>query len=198
MPRRIDVYERKAQFAEAVWKVARDKGIGAVSVRTVAAEAGLAVGSLRHVFPTRTGLLQFSAELMVQRATERIRSAPRTGDLRTDAVALLLHLLPLEPDSRTEMEVNVTLVAEAPGTPELVPVRDEAYRALLGLTRSLVASLAPGLDEAATDRSARRLHALVDGLALHLITDPDGTDPSWAVRILRDEVDRVGAAAASS
>lgn len=61
MPRRIDLDERREHLAQAVWTIIRERGIGAVSVRVVAAEAGVAVGSLRHVFPTRTELLQFSA-----------------------------------------------------------------------------------------------------------------------------------------
>lgn len=51
VPRTIDRDARKEQLAEAVWRVVRERGIGAVSVRTVAEEAGVVVGSLRHVFP---------------------------------------------------------------------------------------------------------------------------------------------------
>ncbi|UOQ59775.1 TetR family transcriptional regulator [Leucobacter rhizosphaerae] len=199
MPRRIDLEQRKAQLAEAVWRTILERGIGAVSVRTVADAAGIAVGSLRHVFPTRTELLSFSAELMVQRATDRIVAAPRSGDPERDAVALLSHLLPLEPDSRAELEVNIALIAEAPATPELVPIRDQAARAILGLCRRLVESLAPGLPATRAALESRRLHALLDGLALHILAetetesaDAEAPDPrDWAVRILREEIARI-------
>ena len=39
MPRTIDHDARRAELAEAVWRVILHRGIGAVSVRTVAAEA---------------------------------------------------------------------------------------------------------------------------------------------------------------
>ena len=207
MPRRIDLDQRKAQLAEAVWGIIRERGIGAVSVRSVADAAGVAVGSLRHVFPTRTELLSFSAELMVHRATERILAAPRSGDPARDAVLLLSHLLPLEPDSRAELEINIALIAEAPATPELIPIRDQAARAIYGLCHRLVAALAPGLNEVRVDLEARRLHALVDGLALHILAEPrDGaaadrdweSEPhvapgrgSWGVQVLREEIDRI-------
>ena len=130
MPRKIDRDQRKAQLAEAVWRIILARGVGAVSVRSVAEEAGVAVGSLRHVFPTRAELLEFSAELMVQRARERIRALPRSEDHQQYALDVLLQLLPLEPDSRAELEVNIALIAEAPALPELVTIRNHAYQQL--------------------------------------------------------------------
>ena len=213
MPRRIDIDQRKAHLAEAVWSIILERGIGAVSVRTVADAAGVAVGSLRHVFPTRTELLAFSAELMVQRATDRILAVPRSGDAALDAVALLSHLLPLDPDSRAELEVNIALIAEAPATPELLPIRDHAAQAILGLCHRLVGALSPELPSARAELEARRLHAMVDGLALHILAEPGresasgsergtrarpnreadlGPEPdTWAVQILREEIARI-------
>ncbi len=191
MPRRIDLDERRQQLAEAVWATIRHRGIGAVSVRTVAAEAGVAVGSLRHVFPTRGELLQFSAELMVRRATERIADTPRTGDATTDALALLSHVLPLEPDSRAELEVNIALFAEAPALPELTTVRDHAHAQLRMLCAHVVSLVGPDLDPRRADAEARRLHALVDGLALHLLVEDPGSGRARALGTLREELDRI-------
>lgn len=142
MPSRIDRDSRKAQLAEAVWRVIGARRIGAVSVRSVALQAGVVVGSLRHVFPTRAELLEFSAELMVKRATERIRAVPEVEDPQQYALQALRHLLPLEADSRAELEVNVALIAESPALPELVPIRDHAYRQLPEVCTRLVGLLA--------------------------------------------------------
>ena len=188
MPRTIDRDARKAQLAEAVWRVIVERGIGAVSVRTVAAEAGVAVGSLRHLFPTRTELLEFSAELMVDRATARILALP-VGDPREHALDVLRQLLPLTPDSRAELEVNIALIAEAPALPGLARIRDEADRALAGACLGLVERLAGRVADDALRQEALRLHALVDGLAVHLLVR--GGDPGWALAVLRDEVDRL-------
>jgi len=191
MPRRIDLDERRSLLAHAVWTTISERGIGAVSVRVVAAAAGVAVGSLRHVFPTRTELLQFAAELMVERAEQRIRDTARTGDEIADALALLRHVLPVEPDSRAELEVNIALIAEAPALPELIPIRDRTYRALESLCDAIVARLSPGRAEPERTLQARRLYALIDGLALHLLIDPSGGDPEEALRILRAELERI-------
>ena len=193
VPRRIDLDQRREHLAHAVWTIIRERGIGAVSVRVVAAEAGVAVGSLRHVFPTRTELLQFSAELMLSRATGRIRSTPLTGDVVADALSLLRHVLPLEPESRAELEVNLALIAEAPAVPELAPIRDQTYQQLMFLCEGIVQMLAPERDPAIRTEEARRLYALVDGLALHLLMEPADSDGEWTLRILRGEIARIGA-----
>ena len=184
-----------------MWETIRQRGIGAVSVRTVAAEAGVAVGSLRHVFPTRSELLQFSAELMARRATERIIATELTGDPETDALALLSHLLPLEADSRAELDVNLALIAEAPALPELIPIRDRTHAEIQTMCERVVALLAPGLPASITSREAVRLFALIDGLALHLRGQAAETGTDWAIEILRDEIRRIrrlGAAPAGS
>lgn len=191
MPRRIDHDQRKAQLAEAVWRIIRERGVGAVSVRLVAEEAGVAVGSLRHVFPTRAELLEFSAELMVQRATERILALPRCEDHQQYALAVLLQLLPLEPDSRAELEVNIALIAEAPALPKLVTIRSHAYQQLLEACTQLVELLVQQPRDENILRRARRLHALIDGLAIHLLMQSPSEDSTWAVDILRDELARI-------
>jgi len=190
MPRTIDLDARRVQLAEAVWRVIRERGIGAVSVRTIAAEAGVVVGSLRHVFPTRSELLEFSARLMIDRATERIRSIAPTGDARDDAIAVLRELLPLTPDTRAELEVNLALIAETPALPQLAAIRDEADAGLRALCEALVERLRGEADPVAVER----LFALLDGLALHLLTRSADADRERALRVLRDEVDALAAA----
>lgn len=195
MPRTIDLDERRAELAEALWQVIRERGIGAVSVRTVAAQAGLAVGSLRHVFPTRAELLEFSAQLMVERASARILdvlntpipSPHRASNRVRHALSVVEHLLPLTPDSRSEMEVNLALIAEAPALPSLTTIRDYAADELERLCVGLAAMLS-GRPEKRCLTAGRRLHALVDGLALHLLAAPAASDPAWALKILHAEL----------
>lgn len=187
MPKRIDREQRKAELAEAVWRVVRERGIAAVSVRSVAEEASVVVGSLRHVFPTRAELLEFSAELMVQRAGERIQAIPRGEDDSLYVLEVLTQLLPLEPESRAEMEVNIALIAEAPALPELMAIRDEAHRQLGEACVNYVELLLRRPRDAHIIQQARRLHAIIDGLAMHLLHSPSH-DNDWAIDILRDEL----------
>ncbi|PWJ27151.1 TetR family transcriptional regulator [Branchiibius hedensis] len=158
---------RRARLAEVVWAIIREDGISAVSVRSVASRAGIAVGSLRHLFPTQTELLEFSAELMLRHATERIQAVPREGDPLEVACTIIDQLLPITDDVRAEFEVNLALIAEAPAYPGVRRLRDQTHQALLELT----SAVAQWLDPAATETDGRRLLALTDGLALQLLHD---------------------------
>lgn len=190
MPRTINREQRKQHLAEALWRVIVQRGIGAVSVRTVAYEAGVVVGSLRHVFPTRAELLEFSAELMVQRATQRILAVPHSQDQQQYALDVLRQLLPLEPDTRAELEVNIALIAEAPALPELATIRDHAYRQVAGVCTQLVDELTGQPRDRQSIRQSQRLHALLDGLAIHLLQAPSD-DGDWAIEIVESEIARI-------
>ena len=191
MPRTIDRDARKAQLAQAVWQVILDRGISAVSVRSVAEQAGVVVGSLRHIFPTRAELLEFSAELMVQRATERVLTVPEGSDLAEYALEVLKNFLPLHADSRAELEVTIALIAESPALPQLIPIRNRAHEELGNACLRLTEKLARRPSDPELIERARHLHAVLDGLAIHLLTEPRGNDSTWATEILRKELARI-------
>ncbi|MDN5655602.1 MAG: TetR family transcriptional regulator [Kocuria sp.] len=185
---------RKEQLAAAVWDTIVEKGIGAVSVRTVAEAAGVAVGSLRHVFPTRAELIEFSARLMIDKVSDRVAGLQRTGDERTDVVAILSQFLPLDAQRRAELEVNLALIAETPALPELQGIRDDATRALRAAcvrlaerVRGNAVSFEDALAGQGDQRRGATLHALVDGLALHLLVDPAAEEEALA--IVRAQID---------
>lgn len=193
MSRTIDKEARKAQLAEAVWQVILDEGIGAVSVRTVAERAGVVVGSLRHIFPTRAELVVFSAELMVKRATERLLAIEPDNDVRESVFTIVKQLLPLDPDSRAEFEINLALFAEGTAVKGLVDIRQDANRQLADLFVRLVEMLTGERDTPESLQQSRRLHALVDGFAFHILHQPEMEETSWALDILWAEINSLAA-----
>lgn len=168
-------------IARAVWRVIVRDGVSAVSLRTVAAEAGIVVGSLRHIFATKSELLAGSMELVYERAQERVRRHEDVADPRALVRAMLLELLPLDADRQVEMRVNLALVVESPAHPRLETLARDAQDTVARLCRNLCAHLSdagfmhPSRD---VDAEAGRMHVLIDGLALHLTVDPRGTPAS--------------------
>lgn len=182
--------DRRAHIAEALWRVVAQRGIRAVSVRTVAAEAGIAVGSLRHRFPTQESLLEFSAELMIDRVSARITHLPpNPDDPVAYAEAAIAELYPVTPATRREFEINVALIAETASTPRLAEIRDRAHRDLLDLFGRIVGMLVGESPLPTAHRTtARRLLAIVDGLGLHLLHQPPEASTAWARDIVHAEL----------
>lgn len=193
MPRLIDHATREVEVAEAAWRVAMREGVRGLSVRSIAAEAGLATGSLRRAFPTQSALLAFSIALVVRRATARIRALPIDRDDPEFLFEALLQTLPLDAERRMEMEVFLVIGTASLSDPHLRGPYDAALDAIGGLCEHGIRSLLGAADATTSvvDLEAARLHALVDGLALHLVRQPESAPSAWAVEVLRHHLDAV-------
>ncbi|OUE08525.1 TetR family transcriptional regulator [Clavibacter michiganensis] len=193
MPRLIDHARREDELAEAVWRVIRRDGASGVSVRTVAAEAGLSTGSLRHSFPSRIDLVAHATALVAERTSARIRSRRADPDARRRAVRVLAERLPLDDARRAEAEVTAALVAEAASHPRLREVRARAHAAARETCLDQLALLrAAGLlrPDADPEAEADHLQALVAGLALQLlVAEPDAARGARALDVLERHVD---------
>jgi AcrR family transcriptional regulator len=191
VPKLIDHGERREELAEATWRVILRDGVGGASVRTVAAEAGRSVGSLRHVFASRSELLVFALQLVIDRATARVASVLPLPTAVLEVEAVAAELLPLDRERRAEMEVYLALFTAASSDPDLRGVRDAAHRTTRDACRWMVERLDNGADlavDADRELEAVRLHALIDGLAAHLVYEPADADGEWARLVLERHV----------
>jgi AcrR family transcriptional regulator len=186
VPKLIDHSQREVEVAEAAWRVLRRDGVTSLSVRNVAAEAGLATGSLRRAFPTQDALLAFSLELVGRRARARIEALPPAATVREGVEARLFELLPLDDERRAEMDAYFTIGAMAGTRPALAPAYRALYDDLRAGCRLMLEALGVHHD---LDLEAQHLHALLDGVALHLIQPGEASDRSQA--IIRTHLDRL-------
>ena len=187
MPKVVDRERRREELAAALWRLVEREGIEAASLRRVAAEAGWSTGSLRHYFQTQSQLLAFAMELVVQRVTERISAMVPWPDLHESARRALQEVLPLDDERRAEMQVWLAFTAQSLVRPDLRALRDRAHVGIRTLCEGAAELLGAPAD------SAERLHALVDGLALHAILDPATTTPERQVALLAAELDSLTA-----
>jgi TetR/AcrR family transcriptional repressor of bet genes len=135
----VDAEERRRTLAEAVFAVIEERGLEAVSLRDVAAQAGVSMGQVQHWFRTKDAMLLFALGHMRDRVGARL--AARIAALpeptpRAVVRAGALELLPLSRESRQEACVNVAFVGRA--------TVDETYGTLLrtGYQRLLEVSAA--------------------------------------------------------
>ena len=193
MPKVVDVEARRRELAEAVWGVIRRDGLERASVRNVAREAGLSMGSLRHYFGTQAELLAFAMRLVTERVHRRIEGLDLSGSGARQAVErVLAEVLPLDGERRAEAEVWLALTGRALVDPELRALRDEAYDLLHTLCRRSVAALveageaARGVD---VGLEAERLYAVIDGLAVHAVVRPRRLPPNRTTAVLARHLD---------
>ncbi|GAA1650740.1 TetR/AcrR family transcriptional regulator [Actinoplanes couchii] len=185
MPRILDAEERSRLVSEAAWKVLVRDGLPGLSVRRIAAEAGLPPSSLRYTFPTQASVRIRAYEMIVERVLARVAAIPE--DDRHWARRALLELVPLDEQRRLEMEAFLALGTAAMTDPTLAGTYRDAHQAIWNLCERVV--LARGVSPTDVPLEADRLHAMTDGLALHLVRQDatDGTD--WAVQVLDRHLD---------
>ncbi|WP_406244939.1 TetR/AcrR family transcriptional regulator [Streptomyces anulatus] len=179
MPRVIDTDERNRRVTEAAWRVLVRDGIPALSVRKVAAEAGLPPSSLRYTFPTQASLRIRAYEMVVERLAERVAAIAPGADW---ARAVLLELLPMDESRRLEMEITVVLGTAAMADGALRATHRTAHQAVRDLCERVVRAV--GVAPAGVRGETERLHAMVDGLALHMIRQGEDEGTDWAVKVV--------------
>ncbi|MDG4800702.1 TetR/AcrR family transcriptional regulator [Micromonospora sp. WMMD980] len=189
MPKIVDHDARRAELAEAMWRVVYRDGVGAATVRSIAAEAGWSPSALRHYFATQTELLVFAMDHVMAKATERFTAEHRTGTAREVAQGVLEELLPLDRQRVREAEVWLLLAARAQADPA---ARERMTQADDGVRRAaeLAVTLLTG-DRPADDGATARLHALLDGLTLHALLHPDGMTPQRLRDLLGAHLDQL-------
>lgn len=200
MPKLIDHEARRLELVEAAWRVILRDGAGRVSVRAVAAEAGVSAGSLRHLFPTQAELLRSAMDRVNTTVRARILALPAglTGPDR--ALRIVRELLPLDAERRAEMEVNLALIAAAVTDSGLATARDESFAGLRYACERVLAlldgagELDAGLD---AELEAARLHALIDGLAAHLTYQSPDAATGWADAVVRRHLESLRPAGAA-
>ena len=189
MPKVVDPEARRRAVTDALFRVVVRDGLQRASLRAVADEAGLNIGSLRHYFASQGELMDFAMRSMLDRVTARLEcrvaeagdpaELPREQRVRLVA-ELLEELLPLDDARRSEVTVFLDFNSAARTNPAFRPLAHEAATGTRTLVRRAVTRLGEtgalrvGLDP---DIETERLTALLDGLCLGAVLHPDVLSP---------------------
>ncbi|MBT2385506.1 TetR/AcrR family transcriptional regulator [Streptomyces sp. ISL-11] len=205
MPKIVDPRARRRAVAEAVLRVVSRDGLEAASLRNVADEAGLAIGSIRHYFSDHDELVIFAMEELVRRIDHRVRAhidyllAPGPdGDLRARAEELLTEFLPLDEARHEEAVLWTAFATAARVRPGLRPLAVHLQENQLALMERVLrggqqaGGLRADLDP---DTESRRLSALVEGLSFQAVLRPDHYPPRELRRLLLHHLETLRAPA---
>jgi TetR/AcrR family transcriptional regulator, transcriptional repressor of bet genes len=171
VPRQVDHEERRRHIGAAVLRLIASRGLNAASLRNVAAEAGVSMGTVQHYVTTTQQMLDFAQRYNYERATTRIpRLLAQVPEPRTSRAllrALLVDLLGLDGESREGARLGVAMLAYAVTDPQAAATARVAYDGLTGFLATQLKAAQdngelPGYLDAL--HAARHLCAVVQGL----------------------------------
>lgn len=177
MPKVVDHDERRRQIAAAVCDIAATRGLGDVSFRVVASQAGVSVSLVQHYFGDKANLIKTSLEIQSEAMDARI--AELLADLGPDpdpvqVLRTVAHaFLPTDDVSRRSMLLYHGFAAAALTDPALRG--SEMFTNGRGLVEFLAAQLGHLGDGGGQDRpadhqaGANGLVSLLLGLSLAVL-----------------------------
>lgn len=202
MPKIVDAHARRQDVVEAVLRIIAVDGLERASLREVADEAGLAVGSVRHYFAGSEELLNYTFAAVVDRIVSRLQegipavrsSVPGSTEQREAVLTLLGALLPLDGQRAAEACAWLAFRNAARIRPFLAAEADRSYREVAAVVGQVVMELLP--EDEPQDRlvvEAERLLATLDGLCMHALLQPEWLTAAMCRDVLDRHLDGVGA-----
>ena len=177
MPARVDPVERRKHVVDAAFRCVVAEGFEGASLRKVAAEAGLNIGSVRHFFHGHGDLLVAAATEAGDRMDARLGAIPIDGLRQADddesitiLRALLEQVLPMDAARTDEAIVVVEFVLASRLHPNLAALSKKMHDNLhTVVTRAYSTAAIPS-----PHRAARQTTALIGGLTTDAITPHGG------------------------
>ncbi|MGW0481786.1 TetR/AcrR family transcriptional regulator [Nonomuraea sp. NPDC003214] len=178
--------QRRAEIADAVLAIVAERGLAAVSLTEVAAQAGISPGRVQHYFPAKRQLLEAAFERGNDLSSARIH-AKAGADLQAAEPRLVLttvlgELIPYDAATEAHMRVRQSFhafaFAEEAIAARLRVLYADFHRRLADLiTRDQQAGRVPAALDPHT--TALTLVALAEGLAAYVLT---GVTPAPTAR----------------
>ncbi|SEU44085.1 TetR/AcrR family transcriptional regulator [Nonomuraea wenchangensis] len=169
--------QRRAEIADAVLAIVADRGLAAVSLTEVAAQAGISPGRVQHYFPAKRQLVEAAFERGNELSSARIRAKtgadPQAAEPRLVLTTVLGELIPYDTATEAHMRVRQSFhafaFAEEAIAARLRVLYADFHRQMADLiARDQQAGHIPAaLDPHAT---ALALVALAEGLAAYVLT----------------------------
>ncbi|WP_457138420.1 TetR/AcrR family transcriptional regulator [Mycobacteroides abscessus] len=174
----VESAQRTKEAVAAARIVLMREGVGRTTMRAVAAEAGIPLGTLQYVFPSKQGLLKAVIENVVDEIAGVLRGAADTKAGLNDAVRRGTRNFwsQLVDEHRNLQLVQYELVTHALRTSGLEDLPAWQYERYTGVVADWCREAASRAGERCAvsfERLARVLVAGIDGLILQHVVNPD-------------------------
>ncbi|WP_438350310.1 TetR/AcrR family transcriptional regulator [Paenibacillus sp. FA6] len=192
MPKIVDHEERKKRIAEAMWRVILDKGMEGATVRNIAEEAGLSLGALRYYFQTQDDLLVYAMELVINRANARIKVViQRDLPPKERVIATLLECVPVDTESLAEMSVWFAFKAHIKHRNSTLDAPNDGLLEGMQKLISYLHTMDLLKIDLNLDLEVERLYALIDGIAMHALLDPERLNSDRVIKTIHYHINSI-------
>ena len=171
----VELSPRQTEFADAALRLLAREGIGSVTFRTVAAEAGMSLGAVQKAFPSKDHMLRVMVARLRETGAGLVGIEPGGPSMEAWLIERMLSQLPLDGPRRAAELQRVAFAERAAFDADIaaaVAASDHELRdALAVLLRQAQVSgqLSASVDPDAAAWAAR---AFIQGMAGQLLYDP--------------------------
>lgn len=179
MPKKVDHTERREAFLQAAYRVIKKKGLGGVTVRAVAKEAGFTTGALVHYVDSVDELLVKASEYSARDVRAKMEAAEALSDPLLSLREVLYLALATDEDKRGNWNYFLGFWERSVHNKAVRKVTHLRYNEWIKRTARLIRRAKSAGDLAAdldVSQAARACVALIDGIAIQVLRS--GTDMS--------------------
>ncbi len=162
---------RRTTLTAALLQIVSERGLDQVSVREVAAVAGVSAGTVQYYFPTKDAMLVAAFDEVVERIRQRMSSISFGADVRVNLSRVLREVLPLDARRAEETRISLAFSARAAIAPDLARIQKRVLGEIVDALADAFSAAAHGRANVATCRRAAHIAvAAADGLAMHAVS----------------------------
>jgi AcrR family transcriptional regulator len=182
--------DRRERILESTWKLIARDGLGATSMRALAAEAGYANGALAYYFDGKEDLLRAAFEYVLDQTSQRVRAATR--ELRGLAALRVFcaEMLPDDELKQLEARVVVPFWSSALTDPTFAALHERATQTcrkyiVRCLAQAVTAGEIPGPRRARQhEQSAEMLTTILTGAQVLGVLTPEQHTPAMMWKLV--------------
>ncbi|MCE4958005.1 TetR/AcrR family transcriptional regulator [Macrococcoides caseolyticum] len=188
MPKIVNHEEKKQHILEIAYQNIQEHGRIGTSVRSIANAANMTTGQVRYYYPNHSVLLEDILAQLTKEIEHQIIEifTDQTEHVIQRMIQAILLTIPLDKKRRADMIVwlavqnqNSASVDQSMSN-EIYILSEKVYEILK--SKQLLKS------NINKEKAVHKLHALIDGLALHKLYQPDQLSNELIVEIISDEI----------
>ena len=195
MPKLVDHDARRTEIAQATWAAVRDVGIERLRLRDIAEEVGFTTGVFAHYFRDKDSVLRFAFNLAYQHAYEQILNSNEAvssglGRMRNALVALIPDKKRPESVAFVSMCFGIRHISDPLLAADYKKNRNEYGRLLKSYIHD-ASNDGEILIDKSSDNVLDLVFAVLDGVCIAALLNPEGYPKARCARILDTMIERL-------